>query len=75
MFGSQVKFKGCGVKCKDTVVKFIEDYANLIRAPVRCNVDVLALRHNAATQRFVIDTNGNRLKAMNLPRSEETDGE
>ena len=51
---------------KDTVVKFIEDYANLIRAPVRCNVDVLALRHNAATQRFVIDTNGNRLKAMNV---------
>ena len=55
-----------GFAPKDTVVKFIEDYANFIQAPVRCNVSVLALRYNTATQRFLIETNGNRLEAMNV---------
>ncbi len=55
-----------GFAPKDTVVKFIEDYANFIQAPVRCNVSVLALQYNNATQRFLVDTNSHRLEAMNV---------
>lgn len=47
-------------------MNFIEDYANLIRAPVRRNVDVRALRHDIATRRFVIDTGSHRLEAKSV---------
>ena len=38
-----------GYASKDEFIRFLEDYASGIRAPVRCNTEVLALRDSDRT--------------------------
>ena len=35
-----------GYPSKDEFIRLLEDYASGIRAPVRCNTEVLSLRHS-----------------------------
>jgi putative flavoprotein involved in K+ transport len=48
---------------RDEVIRFLEDYAALVRAPVRCGVDVVALRQKPASERFLIETRDATLEA------------
>ncbi len=55
-----------GFAPKDAVLRFIEDYAAAIRAPVRCGVNVHSLRQEDQSKRFVVDTGKGRLQAVNV---------
>ena len=41
---------------RDEVVRFLEEYANAIKAPLRCGVEATALRQDVGSGRFVIET-------------------
>jgi putative flavoprotein involved in K+ transport len=41
---------------KDEIVRFIENYAALIGAPLRCGLRVNALRQNSASGRLLVET-------------------
>ena len=51
---------------RDEVVRFIEDYAAHIRAPLRCGVTVTSLTLAADGRRFRIVTNQREIEAANV---------
>lgn len=55
-----------GFMHRDEVVRFIEDYANRIAAPLRCDVSVTRLRQHTGKTRFIVDTDNGPLEAVNV---------
>jgi putative flavoprotein involved in K+ transport len=55
-----------GFAPKDDVVGFFEDYADRIAAPLRCGVEVTALRQAPASPRLLLDTSQGALAAENV---------
>jgi putative flavoprotein involved in K+ transport len=51
---------------KDEIVRFIERYAALIDAPLRCDCRVVALRPSAASDRFQLDTEHGVIEAKHV---------
>jgi putative flavoprotein involved in K+ transport len=51
---------------RDEVVRFIDDYAAFIRAPLRCGITANALRQKSGSPRLVIETPVGRLEAKNV---------
>ncbi len=51
---------------RDEVVRFIEAYANHIRAPVRTGVNVRSLRRDLTSDRFLLDTDMSTIEADNV---------
>jgi putative flavoprotein involved in K+ transport len=45
-----------GFAHRNAVIRFIEDYAHFIEAPIRCGVEVTALEHESASGRFLLRT-------------------
>ena len=48
------------------VAKFVEDYAHFIEAPVRCGVEVVSLRGEPDSGRFLVDTNDGAIAASRV---------
>lgn len=48
------------------VVRFIQEYANFIKAPVRCGVDVTALERSSNSTRYLLRTNEGAIEASNV---------
>ncbi len=55
-----------GFATRDAVVRFIEDYAAFIRAPVLCPVAVTAVRRVSGSARFVVETSAGTMEAANV---------
>src|SRR5262245_11009353 len=55
-----------GFAPRDEVVSFIESYAEVIRAPVRCGVTVTALRQKPGSARLLIHTDDAAIEAANV---------
>ena len=55
-----------GFAPRDAVIRFIEDYARFIQAPIRCNVEVKALEHEASSGRFLLRTFDALIEADNV---------
>jgi putative flavoprotein involved in K+ transport len=55
-----------GFAPRDAVVRFIEGYADFIRAPLRCGVSVVSLRLRPGSPRFQIQTRDGRIRATNV---------
>jgi putative flavoprotein involved in K+ transport len=51
---------------KDEVVRFLEDYARLIKAPIHCGVRVEAVRQGCQPVRFLVETSDGALEAYNV---------
>jgi putative flavoprotein involved in K+ transport len=51
---------------KDEVVRYIENYASIIRAPLRCGVAVTALKQKPGSPRFTLDTTEGEIEAANV---------
>jgi putative flavoprotein involved in K+ transport len=51
---------------KDEVVRFLEDYAQLIKAPIRCGVRVRTVRQRPQSPRFLVETSDGTLEADNI---------
>jgi putative flavoprotein involved in K+ transport len=51
---------------RDQIVAFLERYAEHVRAPVRCGVEVTSLRREPGTERYQIETPGAVLEARNV---------
>ena len=51
---------------KDEVVRFLEDYARLIQAPIRCGVRVAAVRQRPQSPRFLVESSDATFKADNV---------
>lgn len=51
---------------KDEVVRFLEDYARLIKAPIRCGVRVGAVRQRPQSPRFLVETSNGTFEAGNV---------
>jgi len=51
---------------KDQVADYFESYARMIAAPVRCGVDVAAVRRNAGCVGFRVETSAGVLEANNV---------
>jgi putative flavoprotein involved in K+ transport len=52
---------------KDKIVRFLENYATVIRAPLRCGFRVNALRQNSASGRLLVETEqGSSFEAVNV---------
>jgi len=51
---------------RDDVVRFIEAYADYVRAPVRTGVEVRRLRRNPAAETFLLDTADTAIEAGNV---------
>ncbi len=51
---------------KDEVVRFLEDYALRIQAPVRCGARVQAVRQRTRPPGFLVDTNNGTFEADNV---------
>lgn len=48
------------------VVRFIQEYANFIKAPVRCGVNVTALERSSNSARYLLRTNEGAIEASNV---------
>jgi putative flavoprotein involved in K+ transport len=48
------------------VVRFIEDYAALIKAPTRCSVEVTSLERTSDSGRYLLMTNNGTIEAANV---------
>src|SRR5262245_16975533 len=48
---------------KDEVVQFLEGYARLIKAPIRCGVRVAAVRQRPQSPRFLVETSDGAFEA------------
>jgi putative flavoprotein involved in K+ transport len=48
------------------VVRFIEDYAALIKAPTRCGVEVASLERTEDSSRYLLSTNNGAIEASNV---------
>ena len=55
-----------GFATKESIVNFIENYARLISAPVQCDLNVLRLRFDDGSQRFVVQTQTSQWQAQNV---------
>jgi putative flavoprotein involved in K+ transport len=55
-----------GFILRDSVVRFIEDYARQVAPPLRCGIRVTALRQIAGTTRLAVDTENFSLEAANV---------
>jgi putative flavoprotein involved in K+ transport len=55
-----------GFAPRDEVVRFIESYAAVIRAPVRCGVSATSLRQRPGSARFLIQTDDAEIEAANV---------
>jgi putative flavoprotein involved in K+ transport len=55
-----------GFAPRDAVIRFIEDYARFIKAPIRCGVEVKALEHEASSGRFLLRTADALIEADNI---------
>jgi putative flavoprotein involved in K+ transport len=52
---------------KDEIVRFLENYATVIGAPLRCGLRVNALRQNSASNRLLVETEqGSSFEAVNV---------
>jgi len=51
---------------RDEIVTFLERYAEHVRAPVRCGVEVQSLRREPGSERFQLETPGAVLEARNV---------
>jgi putative flavoprotein involved in K+ transport len=51
---------------KDEVVRFLEDYARLIKAPIRCGARVQAVRPLPGSTRFLVECSDDTLEAHNV---------
>jgi putative flavoprotein involved in K+ transport len=51
---------------RNEVIRFIEDCAELIRAPVRCDVNVVSLTKKPGSRRFEVQTNDDTFDAANV---------
>jgi putative flavoprotein involved in K+ transport len=55
-----------GFSHKETVVGFLEDYASRINAPVRCGVQVRAVRQQARSSGFLVESDVGTFAAENV---------
>jgi putative flavoprotein involved in K+ transport len=55
-----------GFAHKDEVVRFLEDYARLIKAPIRCGTGVQAVRPLPGSPRFLVECDDDTLEADNV---------
>jgi putative flavoprotein involved in K+ transport len=55
-----------GFAPRDEVVRFIEDYAAFIRAPLRCETSVTALGQQPGSARFLVETEDGTIEAANV---------
>ena len=55
-----------GFAHKDEVVRFLEDYARLIKAPIRCGTRVEAVRQQPQSPGFLIESSNGTLEADNI---------
>jgi len=55
-----------GFAPRDEVVRFIESFATLIGAPVRCGVRVLSVGQKPGSERFLVQTDNEMLEAVNV---------
>ena len=55
-----------GFIVRDEVARFVEGYAAFIRAPVRCDTRVLALRQMPGRERFLVESNDSTFEADNV---------
>jgi putative flavoprotein involved in K+ transport len=55
-----------GFAPRDEVIRFLEDYATFIQAPLRCGTSVTALRQRPGSARFLIETDGGTIEAANV---------
>jgi putative flavoprotein involved in K+ transport len=51
---------------RDEVVRYIEDYASAIRAPLRCGVAATALRQKPGSTRLIVETANERFETKNV---------
>jgi putative flavoprotein involved in K+ transport len=55
-----------GFVSKDEIARFLEDYARLIQAPLRCGVRVTQVQQDAHHHRFLVETGDEVLEANNV---------
>jgi len=55
-----------GFASKGSVVRYFEHYAKMIKAPIRCGVEVLSVNKKTASTGFTIDTSAGRIEADNV---------
>jgi putative flavoprotein involved in K+ transport len=55
-----------GYVSKDEIVRFLERYAALVDAPLRCNCRVTGLLQDALSGRFLVETNRGMIDAVNV---------
>lgn len=48
------------------IVRFIQDYAAFINAPIRCGVDVISLDRAADPNRYLLKTSNGEIEALNV---------
>ena len=48
------------------IIRFIQEYANFIKAPVRCGVSVTALERSSNSTRYLLRTNAGDIEANNV---------
>jgi putative flavoprotein involved in K+ transport len=71
---STIELAGCKYQSEDPdgfapgreIVRFIRDYANFIKAPVRSSVDVTALEFSSNSTRYLLRTNAGAIEASNV---------
>jgi putative flavoprotein involved in K+ transport len=51
---------------RDQIIAFLERYAEHVRAPVRCGVEVQSLRREPGSERYQLETPGGILEARNV---------
>ncbi len=55
-----------GFASKNAIVGFIEDYAQIIKAPLRCGVNVAELSYDEGTRAFTVNTEAGEIRAANV---------
>ena len=54
------------------IVRFIQEYADFIKAPVRCGVDVTALESSSNSKRYLLRTSAGSIEARNMVHCHRT---
>ena len=55
-----------GYASKDEFIRFLEDYASIIRAPVRCGTEVVGLREAESRRSMILETTRGVIEAKNV---------
>ena len=55
-----------GYASKDEFIRFLEDYASTIRAPVRCDTEVIALREAESRGSLILETTRGVIESKNV---------